>query len=66
VGIRRKRRKQKLEPEFEEMIRREEAMRTLSEWGDAEFGHHEPSYVRILSDAEWAEHESRRFANDQV
>lgn len=65
MGIRRKRRKQKLEPDFEDMIRREEAMRTLQKWGESEFGSSElrPN-VRILSDAEWAEYVSRRLADD--
>lgn len=55
MGIRRKRRKQHLDPEFDDLIRREEAMKTLQEWGDSEFGASEPRpNVRILSDAEWA------------
>jgi hypothetical protein len=68
MGLRHKRRKQRLEPDFEELIRREEAMKTLSDWGDAEFGSAEPhNYVRVLSDTEWAEYQSKRFSdNDQI
>lgn len=65
MGIRRKRRKQNLDPDFENMVRREEAMRTLQKWGESEFGSSElrPN-VRIMSDAEWAEYVSRRLADD--
>jgi hypothetical protein len=60
MGIRRQRRKRRLEPDFNDLIRREEAMKTLQQWGDEEFGKSEPSTnVRILSDAEWAEYQTR-------
>lgn len=65
MGIRRKRRKQNLDPDFEDMVRREEAMRTLQKWGESEFGSSElrPN-VRIMSDDEWATYESMRKANE--
>jgi hypothetical protein len=64
MGIRRQRRKRRLEPDFDDLIRREEAMKTLQKWGNSEFGESDPhTNVRILSDVEWAEYQSRRIAD---